>query len=50
MKCHKHWTVSLCGSILPPCVFIELLVILLLIALPYDFLSKSGGNGGRDRN
>lgn len=50
MKCHKHWTVSLCGSIVPPCVFIELLVILLLIALPYDFLGKSGGNGGRERN
>ena len=45
MKCHKHWTVSLCGSILPPCVFIELLVILLLITLPYDFLSRSGGRG-----
>ena len=50
MKCHKHWTVSLCGSILPPCVFIELLVILLLITLPYDFLSRFGGaDGGRGR-
>lgn len=46
MKCHKHWTVSLCGSILPPCVFIGLLVILLLITLPYDFLSKLGERRG----
>lgn len=50
MKCHKHWTVSLCGSILPPCVFIELLVILLLVTLSHDFLSKSGGKSGRGRS
>lgn len=51
MKCHKHWTVNLWGSILPPCVFTELLVILLLITLPYDFLSKLGQIlGGWERN
>lgn len=50
MKCHKHWTVSLCGSILPPCVFIELLVILLLITLSHDFLSKFGAKSGRGRS
>lgn len=40
MKCHKHWTVSLCGSILPPCVFTELLVILFSLPLPYDLLNE----------